>query len=287
MTEGVIGREPERAAIERALAAPGPGAVVVAGPAGIGKSILWESTLQAAVRRGHRVLRARTVELESRLSLSGLGDLLDGVHELVLPALPGPQRSALESALVLSDRGSTSELRSALAFLSALRVLSADQPVVLAIDDVQWLDLATAEVLEFATRRLRNEPVLVLMTYRSTAPVAVEDNDFVHGHPPIERVLRLELGPLSFGATRRLLASRSAFTPRLPLARRLHDASEGNPLLTLELAAALAQSAWPTGGTDVLPVPATLDGLLGGRLAAVSREDSAPCSHGDVGKSEC
>jgi hypothetical protein len=269
----VVGREPELAAVGSALAGDTPSAVVLSGVAGIGKSALWEAALEDASSRGFLVLRARGVEVETRLALSGVGDLLDGVHEMVLPQLPDPQRRALESALFVSDDNATSELAVCVAFLSALRVLCSDRPVVVAVDDVQWLDPASAEVIDFATRRLRAEQVLLLLTHRSSESEPRDGTGVRQGRPELDRQQRIEVGPLSFGATRLLLATRSALNPRLRLARQMHDASAGNPLLALELAAAMIESGSPVGGSqDPLPVPRTLHELLSSRLAALSAD---------------
>ena len=267
----VVGREPEIAAVGSALSGDMPCAVVLSGVAGIGKSMLWETALDDAASRGFLILRARGAEVETRLALSGVGDLLDGAHDLVLPRLPGPQRRALESALFVSDESVTSELAVRVAFLSALRVLCADRPVVLAVDDVQWLDPASAEVIDFATRRLRAEQVLLFVTHRSDRSKPDEGTGVIHGSPALDRQMRVEVGPLSFGAIRRLLATRSTLNPHLRLARQIHDASGGNPLLALELAAAMIESGSPVAGSqDPLPVPHTLDELLSSRLAALS-----------------
>lgn len=272
MVEGVAGREPELAAIESTLVSDGPGAVIVGGVAGIGKSVLWERAVEDAAGRGCLVLCARCVESETQLSLSGLADLLDGVHQVVLPALPTPQRRALESALLLSGEGSTNELAVCAAFLSALRVLSAEQRVVVAVDDVQWLDSASAEVIDYTARRLRAEQVVLLMTHRTTDADPDPGDGVMNGRPPLGRLVHVEVGALSLGATRRLLATRSGLSPRLRLARQLHAASGGNPLLLLELAGALLESGWPATGVEELRVPRTLDGLLGARLGALSAE---------------
>lgn len=140
----VIGREADQAVIDRFLdaLAAGSAGLVVAGEAGSGKTTLWGAALDAAGRRDYRRLVARPAESEARLSYSGLGDLLDAVADEVLPDLPEPQRRALEVALLrMADDGDPPDQRSvAVAVLGALRLLGAATPVVVAVDDVQWLD---------------------------------------------------------------------------------------------------------------------------------------------------
>ncbi len=98
-----------------------------------------------------------------------LGDLLGPVLEDVLPSLPAPQRRALEVALLVEDaEGPPPDQRAvAFAFVGALRALAREGPVVVAVDDVQWLDGPSAFIVEFALRRLRGEAVVFLLTLRS------------------------------------------------------------------------------------------------------------------------
>ena len=102
MAQDVIGRETELAALTAFVDAI-PGGVrslVLSGEPGIGKTTLWEDGIHAARSRGMRVLAARAGQAESRLSFTVLSDLLANVDEDVLAALPDPQRSALEVALL-------------------------------------------------------------------------------------------------------------------------------------------------------------------------------------------
>src|SRR5215831_2181141 len=166
----VVGRDREMAAVAAFLDAlpSGPGGLVLEGAAGIGKTTVWRAGAAGAAGRSFTVLSCRPAESEARLSFAPLGDLLDGVLDRALPRLPPPQRRALEVALLLADpAGSPPEPRAvAVAFLAVIRHLSASRPVVLAVDDLQWLDDPSARVLEFALRRLSGEPAGLLASAR-------------------------------------------------------------------------------------------------------------------------
>ena len=118
--------------------------------------------------RGAVVLEARPAESEARLSFSGLTDLLSPVAPERVAVLPGPQRRALDVALLRVEVDRPPERRLVgTALLSLIRALAADREVVLAIDDVQWLDPPSAGATEFAIRRLTDEPVRAILSLRS------------------------------------------------------------------------------------------------------------------------
>jgi DNA-binding CsgD family transcriptional regulator len=255
----VVGREDELAAISDFLDADGPPcAVVVEGEPGIGKTTLWLAAIEQAEARGLRVLRARPAESEAKLAFSSLADLLGAVLQDVLGELPPPQRRALDAALLIDDEDGARADRRAVAagLLSALRGLAARKRVLVAIDDSQWLDPSSEAALQFALRRLREEPVALLTSRRLEATGALEQ-----AFPP-ERVLRVTVGPLEFLALNAVLHERLETTLPRPLLRRIHELSGGNPFFALEL----AQSPHALGtGT----LPPTLDALVRGRLAAL------------------
>src|SRR5439155_4118380 len=139
--------------------------------------------------------------------------------ESALTSLRAPRKHALGVALLLEDPGSQPPDQRAvsLALLDILGALARPTPVVVAVDDVQWLDASSAAVLEFALRRLRSEPVGFLASARTGAPrLAIEEVI------ADERVERLTLGPLSVGAAFRLLSDRVGVTLSRPELARLH-----------------------------------------------------------------
>ena len=202
----MIARSGEQAAIERFARTAADGAVVLVleGEPGIGKTTLWEAGVAAARTRGLRVLAARASGAEAQLSFAALTDLLHDVDDRTVAALPAPQGPALDVALLRSvPVGAPPEARAiALGLLNVLRALAGDGPVVLAVDDLQWLDPASAETLAFAARRLDGLAVSFLLARR---PGAVTDLERALERRGLERVV---VGPLGLTATGRLLQAR-------------------------------------------------------------------------------
>jgi DNA-binding CsgD family transcriptional regulator len=269
----IIGRASERAQLSRFLdsAAKGPVGVVIDGEAGIGKSTIWKESVADAESRSYRTLSCRTDRSEAPLSFAGLGDLFDPVIDEALPHLPAPQRHALEVALLRSDATGAGPDRRAVsvAVLAVLRSLTSIGPVLVAVDDVQWLDRPTARVLEFAFRRLEREPIGILVTLRA----ADWDADLVlatgFASYPTER---LSLGPLSAEETDQLLRQRlGTWLPR-PILRQVHRTAAGNPLYALEIAQAIRGEGvkWSSGLT--IPIPDNLRRLIRERVSQLPAE---------------
>jgi DNA-binding CsgD family transcriptional regulator len=263
----VVGRQEELADLDRFLAARDglPAALVLEGEAGIGKTTLWRSAV-AAASDSYRVLSAQPVAAEAELSHASLADLLEPCVADVLPALPRPQRRALEAALLLAElEGDPPQPRAVAAgFLGVLRALAREQPVLVALDDVQWLDTSSRAVLEFALRRLRSESVAVLFSVRPDA----EGRSLAFGPTfEVERLTRLRLGGLDVHAVHALLRGRLGLELARPTLLQVVDASGGNPFFALELGRALDRDADPVAPGEPLPVPATLKELVARRLA--------------------
>ncbi len=169
----VIGRGDELVAIERLLerATEAPGALVFEGEPGIGKTALWESARAAAGRRGFRVLASRPGRADAQLALAGFGDLFSVVPSELVESLPVPQRRALDVALLRAEpeRDEADQRTLSVATLRLLGELAAERPLLLAIDDAQWLDESSAAILAFVARRLGGSPVGLALTLRSGA----------------------------------------------------------------------------------------------------------------------
>jgi DNA-binding NarL/FixJ family response regulator len=265
-TSIVIARAGELSTIERFVGASADRAAVLVleGEPGIGKTTLWEAAIDAARNRQLRILAARASGAEAQLSFAGLTDLLEDVDGDAFAALPAPQRLALDVALLRSvPAGAPPEPRAiALGLLNVLRALAGGGPLVVAVDDVQWLDSASAEALAFAARRLDGEAVSFLLARR---PGSRSD---------LERVLerrrpeRLHVGPLGLTATGRLLFERLGLNVRRQLLRRIVEATRGNPLFALELGRTLAEHGPPATGEE-MPVPDVVEDLLGTRVAGL------------------
>jgi DNA-binding CsgD family transcriptional regulator len=257
----MVGREDELEAVERFVARRGgPGALMIEGEPGIGKTSLWRGGLARAELLAMRVLEARPVQAEAELAFAGLEALLgDGSDEL-LHDLPAPQRAALEVALVRTDPGDRGPDARAVASatLSVLRRLAEPEPLLIAIDDWQWLDEATSRVLAVALSRLRTEQVLVLAASR-------HERDHARLGLEREQVTRIRLGGLDAESIRRLVSERFARMLSMPAARRLTELSGGNPYYALELAnTEHARSRSPASA------PVDVHGLAGQRLTPLS-----------------
>jgi DNA-binding CsgD family transcriptional regulator len=265
----VVGREEELAAIDAFLGAlpGGPAALLAEGEAGIGKTTLWLAAVEAARTRGQRVLDAVPAEAERDLPFSALGDLLGGVIDSVIDRLPPPQAQALKVALLLDDEGGRSPDRRAvaLAVLSALRLLSADGAVLIAIDDVQWLDAASGDVLRYAVRRLRDEPIgILLFSRRSGRSTDYAELETALATRPVHR---LSIEPLSPGAIGRLLRLRLGAQFSRPEIERLHRLSAGNPFYAIELGRALRDGSLSLQAGSRLP--AGVEQLVSARIEAL------------------
>jgi hypothetical protein len=263
----LVGRDEELGAIVRLLDAREdlPGVAVLSGEAGIGKSALWLAGIDAAAARGYRILSSRPSEPETQFSFAGLADLIGVVVPDVLPQLPRPQRRALEAALALSEPEAppAEEGVVAFAFLSTVRKLAVGKRLLLAIDDVQWLDAPSLALLRYALPRLEGEPVAAVLTARGDFPA------WLRRDVAAERLLELDLSPLSVGALHELLRGRLGVALPRPLLLRVWEVSGGNPFFALELARALQRrSGSPLAGEE-LPLSTSLDELVDERLAGL------------------
>ncbi len=270
----IVGRDVELAAIEAWFDEPTPSVLMLEGEPGIGKSTLWRAGVREARERGYEVLSSFASRSEAELSFAALRDLIDEVFGDVAGQLAAPQRHAL--AVVLRreepdpDRGFPDPATIGIAFRSALLALATRGPTMVAIDDVQWLDRSSADVLAYTARRLGDAPVALLLTQRTGEITSVPlELDRVFG----ERLGRVRLRPLSLGATHRLLRSHFGLTLSRPEIHRLHTACGGNPLFALELGRTLEDT--PVSADEPLPVPHDVGQLVRRRIKRLSRPGRA------------
>jgi DNA-binding CsgD family transcriptional regulator len=259
MSERILGRGAELQQVGALLAdeTPAARALVLTGDAGVGKTTIWEGGVTLAAERGLCVLAARPAEAEAALPFAGLGDLLDPVVDAV--ELPRPQRAALDRALQRADAHEPADrLAVSRAALGLLRGLARDGPLVVAVDDVQWLDTPTEHVLAFALRRLADVPARALIACRSGG-----------GPPPLglHRAMRVAVEPLPAGELGALLHDRLGLDLVRPRLLELHRACGGNPFYALEIGRALQRDHRAAGP---LPVPESLGELLRLRLETLS-----------------
>jgi DNA-binding CsgD family transcriptional regulator/tetratricopeptide (TPR) repeat protein len=263
----IVGREEELASLHAFVseARGGPAGLVIEGDAGIGKSTLWLAGVEHARAQGLRVLSSRPAEAERGLAHAGLGDLFDDVLDDVLPALSLPRRRALEVALLLEEAsGDPVDHRAlAVAVREVLQRLSEREPILIAVDDVQWLDPSSSSALVFALRRLGANRVLLLLARRLEDKPQPSELEQALGP---ERVQRLPVGPLSVGALHRYLRDRLGGPFARQTLLRIHERSGGNPFFALELARVLDVDLDPL---EPLQVPETLEELVRARISGL------------------
>jgi DNA-binding CsgD family transcriptional regulator len=242
----VVGREPEVQRTEDWLAAvargDGPGPLVFVGEVGLGKTTLWEETVDRVDGLGGLALTTRCSESETTLGFAGLADLLTPSFDRWRERLPQHVGDALAAALMLRPRSS---LEQPLAVLRgaqlALEVAAEEQPfMVLGVDDVQWLDGESARALAYALRRWTSIPIGVVATWRAgtVEPVGLAT---LPGRPEM-----VELGPLDEVSLAVLVNDRSTQTISTTRLSEVVEISAGNPFFAVALALAPA-------GVDVPP----------------------------------
>jgi DNA-binding CsgD family transcriptional regulator len=269
----VIGRDVELAALGEFLSSDRelPAALILDGEAGIGKTTLWHAGVEIA-QASHQILVAQAASSEAEFPFASLSDLLVERAAQVLPKLPLPQRRALEVALLLAEPGEHVPHPRAIAtaFLNVVRLIAAEAPVLVALDDIQWIDPPSRRVLEFLVRRLEGEPVALLVarrTERDESPPLGLARAFAE-----KRLTEVRIGPLSLGALHEVLRTRLGLTFARPTLRRIAEASGGNPFFALEIARAVSSSGRRIDPGEPLPIPETLDDLISDRIAGLPAE---------------
>jgi DNA-binding CsgD family transcriptional regulator len=248
-------------------AATQPSALVVEGEAGIGKTTCLLMLLERARESGFQVLSARPTAADTVLAYASLADLLRGVEEGVLAKLPEPQRLAIDRILLRATEDDLPIGQRAVAagFVSVIEELAGRQPVLLAIDDLQWLDPSSAAVVSFAAGRVSG-PVGVV------GAVRVEPNSDAVGWlqtPSPDSLTRIRLDPMTPRELHAVMARRlgQAFPP--PIAARIHQISGGNPFYAIELGRAISSGAIRAD----TPLPGTLAELVRARLHSVNERN--------------
>ena len=260
---GLLGRRTECEALDRLLDDVGADqsrVLVLRGEAGVGKTALMDYLASRA--EGCRVLRAVGVESEIELAFAGL-------HQLCAPMLhrveqlPGPQREALGIAFGLIAGDAADRFLVGLAVLSLLSNLAEDQPLVCLVDDAQWLDRVSAQVLAFVARRLLAEPVALVFAVR-------EPSD----SPELDGLPEQTIGGLTDGDARTLLDSATLGRLDERVRDRIVAETRGNPLALLELPRGLtgAELAGGFALPDALPLASQIEQSFVRRVQSLPTE---------------
>ncbi|ROO87757.1 regulatory LuxR family protein [Actinocorallia herbida] len=248
LVPGLRGRWSEGETLDRLVAgarAGRSGVLVLRGEAGVGKTALLDRLCGRAA--GFQVARSAGVAAETELEFAGLHRLCAPFLDH-LPRLPGAQADALKSALGLRGGDAPNRLVVGLAVLALLSEVARERPLVCVVDDVQWVDPASKQVLAIAARRLAAEPVVMVFTLREPdeADLATLPELVIRGVEPGDAQALLEWaqpGPMDARVRDRLLAE-----------------THGNPRALLELPRGMAvgefaggfgSARWPVGPADV------------------------------------
>jgi DNA-binding CsgD family transcriptional regulator/tetratricopeptide (TPR) repeat protein len=266
-SDALVSRELEARAVADFLtsACSEPSALVIAGEPGIGKTSLWSTAVALARERGFRVLSARAAAAESVLAYGALADLLARVDVTELADLPHPQRLAIDRIMLRarSDGAAVDQRAVSAAVLSVIQSLSEESPVLVAVDDLQWLDPSSAQVVAFVARRLTDQ-VGVLGTVRSDA----DDVSSWLQMPKPDSIARIELHPMNFRALHSLISQRLGRSFSRPTMLQIHEVSGGNPFYAIEVARGI--DGGPSGANQRLPK--TLAELVRSRVGGLDTD---------------
>ncbi|MDN3028572.1 helix-turn-helix transcriptional regulator [Streptomyces sp. S.PB5] len=233
--------------VQRGIAGTG-GALLVRGEAGIGKTALLQAVRDTAVAQGCRVLSALGVQSEASVPFAGLHQLLNPVFPDHVGLLTGRQREALYAAFGMAHSPSPEMFSVGLASLELISGFAEESPVVLLIDDAQWIDGPSSEVLAFLARRLEAERAVMLLAVRDG-----HDTVFQNAGLP-----ELALPALDEDAATKLLTTHAPGLSPLVRQRLLTEAA-GNPLALVELPTTLDDGEVPQTVLPWLPTTRRLE----------------------------
>ena len=262
----VLGRDAELRQIEDwlgvARSVPGPGVasalLVIEGKPGIGKTTLWAEAIRRASGLGWQILSCRPVPSDAGLPYVGLADLVRSVPDELFGRLPQPQRRSLAVALLREEAGEGDLDPRAVGtgLITLLGAVAGDGQLMLAVDDAQWLDPASAGALAFALRRLEERRVAILAAIRVGEPGGGHGGAFAEVESALGQAgrQRLDVGPLSVAAVYQMFLQVLGMSFPRPVLVRIHRAAGGNPFYALEIAREIQRLSVPLAGQP-LPIP--------------------------------
>jgi DNA-binding CsgD family transcriptional regulator len=254
----LYGRQREVRALDALIEAVSAGrsaVLVVRGQPGVGKTALLEHLVGQA--SFGRVARAAGVQSEMELAFAGLHQLCAPMLER-LADLPAPQREALRTAFGLSGGDAPDRLLVGLAVLNLLSEVATEQPLICVVDDVQWLDRASAQALTFVARRLQAESVALVFAVREP-----------NAEPGLIGLPELVVEGLRDDDARALLASAIRGPLDEHVRERIIAETRGNPLALLELPRGLTPAglAGGFGAPHLLPLSGRIEESFQRRVA--------------------
>lgn len=253
----LFGRERELRVVEQLLGdvRERGSALLLKGDAGVGKTSILDAAKSLAAKRGMSVLAATGVQSETNLPFTGLYELLRPILDRA-QSLPGPQQNALRASFGLTEASSADLFLIALGALDLLADFASERPLLLVVDDAQWLDESSVNVLAFIARRLQSEPICLVVASR----------DFPHARFA-DTVAELDVEALDEAAARALLQARN---PELSteIRERVLSESAGNPLALVELPKAIGSAPRDeTFPTRHLPLTTRLERSFASRIS--------------------
>ncbi|MET7520599.1 ATP-binding protein, partial [Streptomyces sp. NPDC005480] len=267
----MVGRESERKVLSAFLADAGGRSLVLRGDTGVGKSTLLEHVAELAATHEYRVIRAAGVEAESELPFAGLHqflypllshiDRLDDVHRRVFDVVFGRSEGSPPSVMTLG-----------IAVLDLLSLAASPTPLLLVLDDGQWMDASSTEVCGFVGRRLSGSSVKLVVVLRADLPSGFDT----------AALPELPVTTLSEKASEQLLDLRHPGLAR-PIRRLVLDEAQGNPLALLELPPYVRRAGRTSEellGYTGIPLPVRLQQVYGDRIEALGAEVRAELLRG-------
>ena len=269
MPARIVSRPIESRAVADFLTAAAirPSSLLVEGEAGIGKTTLLLAAAEEAHGRGFRVLSARSAAAESVLAYAVLADLLREVDTTACAELPDVQRLAVDRVLLRADAGdrATDQREVAASFLTVVEWVAEASPVLVVIDDLQWLDTSSQKVIAYAARRFAGRIGLLgaVRTDSGSGDVA----SWLQMARP-DAMVRITVPPFNLGGLHAVVSGRLGRSFRRPTMVRIREISAGNPLYALELARAIGDE----NASADLHLPNTLTELVRTRIGTLGTD---------------